>query len=89
MQLEGIYVPIITPFADDKESSGDIDRTHLLAREYPQLQMSAGAEDLVLEFFACGARSWVSVVANFFPKEAVGFYKTCALNDDFVTGRKL
>jgi 4-hydroxy-tetrahydrodipicolinate synthase len=48
-----------------KESSGDIDRIHLLAREYPQLQLSAGAEDQVLEFFAWGARSWVSVVANF------------------------
>ena len=72
-----------------KESSGDIDRIHLLAREYPQLQLSAGAEDQVLEFFAWGARSWVSVVANFFQKESVGFYKTCVLNDDFVTGRKI
>jgi 4-hydroxy-tetrahydrodipicolinate synthase len=72
-----------------KESSGNIDRIHLLAREFPQLQLSAGAEDQVLEFFAWGARSWVSVVANFFPKEAVGFYETCVLNDDFVTGRKI
>jgi 4-hydroxy-tetrahydrodipicolinate synthase len=72
-----------------KESSGDIDRIHLLAREYPQLQLSAGAEDQVLEFFAWGARSWVSVVANFFPHEAVKFYETCVLNGDFVTGRKI
>ncbi len=72
-----------------KESSGDIDRIHLLAREYPQLQLSAGAEDQVLEFFAWGARSWVSVVANFFPKEAVAFYETCVLNGDFVTGRRI
>jgi len=72
-----------------KESSGDIDRIHLLAREYPHLQLSAGAEDQVLEFFAWGARSWVSVVANFFPREAVSFYETCVLNDDFVTGRKI
>lgn len=72
-----------------KESSGDIDRIHLLAREYPQLQLSAGAEDQVLEFFAWGARSWVSVVANFFPREAVKFYETCVLQDDFITGRKI
>lgn len=72
-----------------KESSGDIDRIHLIAREYPQLQLSAGAEDQVLEFFAWGARSWVSVVANFFPREAVGFYETCVLEGDFVTGRKI
>lgn len=72
-----------------KESSGDIDRIHLIAREYPQLQLSAGAEDQVLEFFAWGARSWVSVVANFFPREAVGFYETCVVQGDFVTGRKI
>lgn len=72
-----------------KESSGDIDRIQLLAHNYPQLQLSAGAEHQVLEFFAWGARSWVSVVANFFPKEAVAFYEACVLNGDFVTGRKI
>jgi len=76
-------------FCAIKESSGDIDRIHLLAREYPQLQLSAGAEDQVLEFFAWGARSWVSVVANFFPKEAVSFYETCVLNGDFEKGRRI
>lgn len=72
-----------------KESSGDVDRIHLLAREYPQLQLSAGAEDQVLEFFAWGARSWVSVVGNFFPRAAVRFYETCVLNGDFALGRQL
>jgi 4-hydroxy-tetrahydrodipicolinate synthase len=72
-----------------KESSGEIDRIRKLAREYPQLQLSAGAEDQVLEFFAWGARSWVSVVANFFPKEAVRFYEICVLDGDFVTGRRI
>jgi 4-hydroxy-tetrahydrodipicolinate synthase len=72
-----------------KESSGDVDRIHLLAREYPQLQLSAGAEDQVLEFFAWGARSWVSVVANFFPRAAVRFYETCVVNGDFTLGRQI
>ncbi len=72
-----------------KESSGDIDRIHMIAREYPQLQLSAGAEDQVLEFFAWGARSWVSVVANFFPRESVRFYEICAVDGDFVTGRRI
>lgn len=72
-----------------KESSGDVDRIHLLAREYPQLQLSAGAEDQVLEFFAWGARSWVSVVANFFPRAAVRFYETCVIDGDFTAGRKI
>lgn len=72
-----------------KESSGDVDRIHMLAREYPQLQLSAGAEHQVLEFFAWGARSWVSVVANFFPREARRFYEICVLDGDFVTGRRI
>lgn len=72
-----------------KESSGDTDRIHMLARDYPQLQLSAGAEHQVLEFFAWGARSWVSVIANFFPAEAVKFYETCVLHGDFATGRKI
>jgi 4-hydroxy-tetrahydrodipicolinate synthase len=76
-------------FCAIKESAGDIDRIHMLAREYPQLQLSAGAEDLVLEFYAWGARSWVSVVANFFPHEAVRFHEICVLDGDFVTGRKI
>ena len=72
-----------------KESSGDIERVRMLARDYPQLQLSAGAEDQVLEFFAWGARSWVCVVANFFPRESVRFYETCVLQGDFDKGRKI
>jgi 4-hydroxy-tetrahydrodipicolinate synthase len=72
-----------------KESSGNVDRIHMLARDYPQLQLSAGAEDQVLEFFAWGARSWVSVVANFFPRAAVRFYETCVIDGDFTAGRKI
>jgi len=76
-------------FVAIKESSGDIDRMHMLAREYPQLQLSAGAEHQVLEFFAWGATSWVSVVANFFPVEARRFYEICVLEGDFATGRRI
>ena len=72
-----------------KESSGDLSRIHLLAREFPQLQLSAGAEDQVLEFFVWGAKSWVSASANFFPKLCVGFYETCVLKKDFEKGRQI
>jgi 4-hydroxy-tetrahydrodipicolinate synthase len=72
-----------------KESSGDTDRIRLLARDYPQLQLSAGSEHQVLEFFAWGARSWVSVIANFMPREAVAMYETCVLGGDFAAGRKM
>lgn len=72
-----------------KESSGDLDRIHMLARDYPQLQLAAGAEDQVLEFFAWGARSWVSVVANFFPRAAVRLYEACVVAGDFTKGRQI
>lgn len=72
-----------------KESSGEIERIQMLACEYPELQLSAGSEDLVLEFFAWGARSWVSVVANFFPREAVRLYEACVLEGDFDKGRRM
>ena len=90
--MEGTFLERVAQsrnFCAIKESSGDVDRIHMLARDYPQLQLSAGAEDQVLEFFAWGARSWVSVVANFFPVEAVRFYETCVLDGDFVKGRKI
>ena len=45
-------------FCAIKESSGDINRVHMLARDYPHIQMSCGMDDQALEFFAWGA-SWV------------------------------
>src|SRR5690606_33797538 len=52
-----------------KESSGDINRVHLLARDYPHIRMSCGMDDQALEFFAWGARSWVCGGSNFLPAE--------------------
>ncbi|MCY4265968.1 MAG: dihydrodipicolinate synthase family protein [Gammaproteobacteria bacterium] len=72
-----------------KESSGDAARIQLLAHGYRQFQLSAGAEDQVLEFYAWGARSWVSVIANFLPAEALAIHETCVLRGDFATGRKM
>jgi 4-hydroxy-tetrahydrodipicolinate synthase len=70
-----------------KESSGDGDRIRLLAGEYPRLQLSAGSEHQVLEFFAWGAQSWVSVIANFMPREAIALYDTCVRQQDLAGGR--
>ncbi|MGB0845007.1 MAG: dihydrodipicolinate synthase family protein, partial [Alphaproteobacteria bacterium] len=46
-------------FCAIKESSGDINRLHMLARDYKHIQLSCGMDDQALEFFAWGARSWV------------------------------
>lgn len=72
-----------------KESAGDPARIPMLAEQFPGIQLCAGAEDLVLEFFAWGARSWVSVVANFLPGEAVAFHRICVTEGDFDRGRRI
>ena len=72
-----------------KESSGDINRVHLLARDYPHIQMSCGMDDQALEFFAWGARSWICAGSNFLPKEHIALYETCANQGDFTTGRRI
>lgn len=72
-----------------KESSGDINRVHLLARDYPHIQMSCGMDDQALEFFAWGARSWICAGSNFLPEEHVYLYETCVQRGDFATGRRI
>lgn len=72
-----------------KESSGDMARVHLLARHYPQIQLSCGWDDQALEFFAWGARSWVCAGSNFLPREHVALYKACVVEKDFDKGRKI
>ena len=72
-----------------KESSGDINRVHLLARDYPHIQMSCGMDDQALEFFAWGARSWICAGSNFLPEEHVALYEACAVQGDFTKGRRI
>ena len=76
-------------FCAIKESSGDINRVHLLARDYPHIQMSCGMDDQALEFFAWGARSWVCAGSNFLPREHVALYRACAVDGDFTRGRRI
>ncbi|MCL4766097.1 MAG: dihydrodipicolinate synthase family protein [Hyphomicrobiaceae bacterium] len=76
-------------FCAIKESSGDINRVHLLARDYPHIQMSCGMDDQALEFFAWGARSWVCGGSNFLPAEHIALWKACAVEKDFDKGRRI
>jgi 4-hydroxy-tetrahydrodipicolinate synthase len=71
-----------------KESSGDVGRIHLLAREFPHLQLCCGADDQALEFFAWGARAWVCAAANFLLPECLALYQACVLDGDFAKGRR-
>jgi len=76
-------------FCAIKESSGDINRLHLLARDYPHIQLSCGMDDQALEFFAWGAQSWVCAGSNFAPEAHIALWKACVIEGDFTLGRKI
>lgn len=76
-------------FCAIKESSGDIDRLHLLARDYPHIQLGCGMDDQALEFFAWGARAWVCAGSNFLPDEHLALYRACVVEGDFRSGRRI
>lgn len=76
-------------FCAIKESSGDINRVHLLARDYPHIQMSCGMDDQALEFFVWGAKSWVCGGSNFLPKEHIALYQACVVEGNFEKGRRI
>lgn len=76
-------------FCAIKESSGDINRLHDLARDYPHIQLSCGMDDQALEFFAWGARSWVCAGSNFAPEAHIAMYQACAVEGDFNKGRRI
>ena len=76
-------------FCAIKESSGDINRVHLLARDYPHIQMSCGMDDQALEFFAWGARSWVCAGSNFLPEAHIALYQTCVVEGNYTKGRAI
>lgn len=76
-------------FCGIKESSGDINRVHLLARDYPHIQLGCGMDDQALEFFAWGAPFWVCGGSNFLPAEHVALYNACVLEGDFTKGRRI
>ena len=72
-----------------KESSGDINQVHMLAREYPHITLGCGMDDQALEFFAWGARVWVAGGSNFLPQEHYALYRACVLENDFNKGRRI
>ncbi len=76
-------------FCAIKESSGDPNRLHMLARDYPHIALSCGMDDQALEFFAWGARSWVCAGSNFAPEAHIALYRACAIEGDFAKGRAI
>ena len=66
-------------FVAIKESSGQMAQLHMLAREFPSIDISCGWDDPALEFFAWGARSWVCAASNFLPREHIALYEACVV----------
>lgn len=76
-------------FAAIKESSGDIDHLHALARDYPHISLFCGMDDQALEFFAWGATGWVCGAGNCLPSEHLALYNACVVEKDFDKGRRI
>jgi 4-hydroxy-tetrahydrodipicolinate synthase len=76
-------------FCAIKESSGDINRIHLLARDYPHIQLCCGMDDQALEFFAWGSNCWVCAGSNFAPEAHIALYQACCIDGDFDKGRRI
>ena len=72
-----------------KESSGDINQLHMLARDYPHVTLLCGMDDQALEFFAWGAKGWVCGAGNCLPKEHLALYQACHVEGDFEKGRRI
>ncbi|MEM9062583.1 MAG: dihydrodipicolinate synthase family protein [Pseudomonadota bacterium] len=76
-------------FKSIKESSGDPNRLHMLARDYPHIALSCGMDDQALEFFAWGATSWTCAGSNFAPEAHLAMYRACAVEKNFDKGRAI
>lgn len=72
-----------------KESSGDINQLHLLARDYPHIDLFCGMDDQALEFFAWGAKGWVCGAGNCLPAEHLALYNACVVDKDYNKGRRI
>lgn len=76
-------------FAAVKESTGDIEQLHMLARDYPHITLLCGMDDQALEFFAWGARGWVCAGGNCLPREHMALYQAVAVDNDVAKGKRI
>lgn len=72
-----------------KESSGDLSRFHALRRLVAdRMTICCGADDLAVDFFAWGVRSWIAGTANALPRHHVAVLDA-ASRGDLDTARRL
>lgn len=73
-----------------KESTGDITRLREIERnQESKITTFCGCDELALESFFFGARGWVSVVANAFPKLASDLFEAAANEKDYEKAKEI
>jgi 4-hydroxy-tetrahydrodipicolinate synthase len=71
-----------------KEFSGDVRRAYRLTELVPELDLLAGADDVLLELAVAGAKGWVAGFPNALPTATVELYHA-AVGGDLDTAGKL
>src|SRR5581483_8052644 len=64
-----------------KEFSGDVRRAYRIAELAPELDLLAGADDVLLELAVAGARGWVAGYPNALPHSTVELFRAAAGGD--------
>ncbi|MCF3134584.1 dihydrodipicolinate synthase family protein [Streptomyces olivochromogenes] len=64
-----------------KEFSGDVRRAYRLAELAPELDLLVGADDVLLELAAAGARGWVAGYPNALPAACTELYRAAVAGD--------
>lgn len=73
-----------------KESTGDITRLREIERNQEgKIKTFCGCDELALESFFFGAKGWVSVISNAFPKEAAQLFELVTYDKNYKEARKL
>ncbi|WP_369194910.1 dihydrodipicolinate synthase family protein [Streptomyces djakartensis] len=64
-----------------KEFSGDVRRAYRIAELAPDLDLLAGADDVLLELAVAGAKGWVAGYPNALPRASVELYRAAVAGD--------
>lgn len=73
-----------------KESTGDVKRlTEVLYAAPEDVSVLCGCDNMAYESFAAGAHGWISMAANFAPKDCVELYESITEKKDFDKAREI
>ncbi|WP_349262195.1 dihydrodipicolinate synthase family protein [Actinocrinis sp.] len=64
-----------------KEFSGDVRRAYRISELAPELDLLAGADDVLLELAVAGAKGWVAGYPNALPRATVELYRAATAGD--------